>query len=91
MLMRKMKIVLIQVSSKPNLIQIFLEFEKFFDHKECKSLKKSKYKTFKMGQTGGRIISYKSNFLLTHGSYSEFDDVQNDNHFWKNIINELRR
>ena len=39
-----------------------------------------------MGQTGGRIISYKSNFLLTHGSYSEFDDVQNDNSIFGKIL-----
>ena len=71
---------------KAKLDSNFLEFEKFFDHKECKSLKKSKYKTFKMGQAGGRIISYKSNFLLTHGSYSEFDDVQNDNSIFGKIL-----
>ncbi len=63
-----------------------LFFEKFFDHKECSSKKKSKYKTFKMGQAGGRIIKYMDDLLLTHGSYSEFDEVQSDNSIFGKIL-----
>ncbi len=63
-----------------------LIFEKFFSHKECKSEEKSKYKTFQMGQAGGRIIKFKNDYLLTHGSYSEFDEVQDENSIFGKIL-----
>ena len=63
-----------------------LLFEKFFDHEECISKKSSKYKTFQMGQAGGRIIKYKDNYLLSHGSYSEFDEVQDENSIFGKIL-----
>ena len=63
-----------------------LLFEKFFDHQECVSKKTSKYKTFKMGQAGGRIIKYKDNYLFSHGSYSEFDEVQDENSIFGKIL-----
>ena len=56
-----------------------LIFKKFFDHQECASKKTSKYRTFQMGQAGGRIIKYMNDYLLSHGSYSEFDEVQDEN------------
>ena len=64
----------------------FLDFKKFFYHDECRSLEKSKYNTFKAGQAGGRIVPFKNNYLLTHGSYSEFDEVQNDNSIFGKIL-----
>ena len=64
----------------------YLDFEKFFNHSECKSSKNSKYNTFSVGQAGGRIIKYYNNYLLTHGSYSEFDEVQDQNSIFGKII-----
>ena len=48
--------------------------------------KTSKYRTFQMGQAGGRIIKYMNDYLLSHGSYSEFDEVQDDNSLLGKIL-----
>lgn len=64
----------------------FLEFIKFFDHDECISAKTSKYKTFSVGQAGGRIVKFKNGYLLSHGSYSEFDEVQNSESIFGKIL-----
>ncbi len=50
---------------KAKLNREFLKFKKFFDHQECASKVTSKYKTFKMGQAGGRIIKYMNDYLLS--------------------------
>ena len=71
---------------KAKINENYLHFEKFFDHKECKSLANSKYKTFSVGQAGGRLIKYKEKYLLTHGSYSEFDEVQDDYSIFGKIL-----
>ncbi len=71
---------------KAEINENYLNFKKFFDHKECKSLTNSKYKTFSAHQAGGRFIKYNEKYLLTHGSYSEFDEVQNDNSIFGKIL-----
>ena len=64
----------------------FFEFSRFFDHTECISAKSSKYKTFSVGQAGGRIVKFKDGYLLSHGSYSEFDEVQNSESIFGKIL-----
>lgn len=64
----------------------YLEFEKFFNHNECKSKQSSKYSTFSPHQAGGRLIKYNDYFLLSHGSYSEFDEVQDDKSIFGKIL-----
>lgn len=64
----------------------YLEFEKFFNQSECKSKQSSKYNTFSVHQAGGRLIKYNDNFLLSHGSYSEFDEVQDDKSIFGKIL-----
>ena len=71
---------------KAKLNDNYLMFENFFNHQECKSKLKSKYGTFSVGQAGGRIIKYNNNYLLSHGSYSEFDEVQDDKSIYGKII-----
>ena len=39
-----------------------------------------------MGQAGGRIIKYKDNYLFSHGSYSELDEVQDENSIFGKIF-----
>jgi hypothetical protein len=71
---------------KAKLNDDYLVFEYFFNHQECKSKLKSKYGTFSVGQAGGRIIKYYNKYLLSHGSYSEFDEVQDDKSIFGKII-----
>lgn len=64
----------------------FLKFEKFFNAEECRSKLNSKYKTFSVGQAGGRMQTYNKKILLTHGSYSEFDLSQNSQSIFGKIL-----
>ena len=63
-----------------------LIFKKFFDHQECASKNFKKYRTFSNGASWGRIIKYMNDYLLSHGSYSEFDEVQDDNSLLGKIL-----
>tara|TARA_Y100000741_G_scaffold78676_1_gene57466 strand:- start:1587 stop:2924 length:1338 start_codon:yes stop_codon:yes gene_type:complete len=71
---------------KAKINENYLIFKKFFNHHECKSKENSKYKTFSVNQAGGRFIDFKENFLLTHGSYSEFDEVQDSKSIFGKIL-----
>ena len=71
---------------KAKINERFLKFTKFFDHRECISANSSKYKTFSVGQAGGRIVKFKEGYLLSHGSYSEFDEVQNSESIFGKIL-----
>ena len=64
----------------------YLNFKKFFNHHECKSNLNSKYGTFSVNQAGGRLIKFKENYLLSHGSYSEFDEVQSSKSIFGKIL-----
>jgi hypothetical protein len=64
----------------------FLEFKKFFSSSECMSASNAKYKFFSNGQSGGRLQAYGKDILLSHGSFSLFEEVQDPKSIFGKIL-----